>query len=51
MEKMEKVFKSYRGLILFYIVVAILTLMLTKKIERINSQVENSNEIEVRYYA
>ncbi len=51
MEKIEKLFNDYKGLILFYIIVAILTFMVTKKIEKIN--IANSEpKTEVRsYYA
>ena len=33
MEKLEKIFNSKLGIVLFYIVIAILALMLTKKVE------------------
>lgn len=41
MEKLEKIFNGYKGLIIFYIIVAVLAFMLTKKIEDINSQAQN----------
>lgn len=49
MEKIEKLFNSCKGLILFYIIVAILTLMLARTIENINSQAINITE--ETYYA
>lgn len=50
MEKIERKISGYKGLLIFYIIVAILAFMLTKKIEEINSQAQN---IVVRetYYA
>ncbi len=50
MGKLEKMISGYKGLIIFYLVVAVLAFMLSKKIEEINSQAQN---IVVRetYYA
>lgn len=36
MEKIEKLFNDYKGLVIFYIIVAVLTFMLTKRIDKIN---------------
>lgn len=36
MNKVEKIFDSYKGLVLFYICVAVLSFLITKKIEKIN---------------
>ena len=41
MEKFERLFNSYKGLLIFYIIVAVLAFLLTKKIEEINSQAQN----------
>ena len=49
MEKVEKIFNNYKGLIIFYIIVAILAFMITKKIEGINSQAQI--KVEKTYYA
>lgn len=51
MEKLEKLFEGFKGLILFYIIVAILALMITNKVEEINSQAENQVIEEETYYA
>lgn len=50
MEKIEKFLSGYKGLIIFYVIVAILAFMLTKKIEDINSQAQNI-VIRETYYA
>lgn len=50
MEKLEKIFKEMKGIIIFYIIVAVLALILTNKIEDINSQAQNET-IEKTYYA
>lgn len=50
MEKLEKVFNGYKGLIIFYMIVAILAFMLTKKIEEVNSQAQNV-VVKETYYA
>lgn len=50
MEKLEKIIRGYKGLIIFYFIVALLTFMLTKKIEEINSQAQNIIVSET-YYA
>lgn len=50
MEKMGKIFNAYKGLVIFYIVVAVLAFLLTKKIEDINSEAKVASE-EVTYYA
>lgn len=50
MEKLEKVFNSYRGLIIFYIIVAVLALCLSKKVDEINSQAQRIDAQE-NYYA
>lgn len=51
MEKVEKLFNDYKGLVIFYIIVAVLTFMLTKRIDKIN--VANNEKIEDtrNYYA
>jgi len=50
MEKLKNLFNEMKGIILFYIIVGILTLILTNKVEDINSQAQN--EITGRtYYA
>ena len=50
MEKQEKLFKEYRGIIVFYILVAILSFLITKRIENINSQAQDIKEVRT-YYA
>jgi hypothetical protein len=50
MEKIKNLFESYKGLIIFYIIVALLAFLLTKKIEEINSQAEIT-EVRETYYA
>jgi len=50
MEKIREFFDNYKGLIIFYIIVAILAFLLTKKIEDINSEARISTE-QVTYYA
>lgn len=51
MEKVEKLFNSMKGILLFYFIIAILAFMLTKKIEDVNaSNVKTPIEAEV-YYA
>lgn len=49
MEKLERLFNSYKGLIIFYIIVALLAFMIAKRIEAINSQAQVN--IEETYYA
>lgn len=51
MKKIENLFNSYKGLVIFYIIIAMLAFLLTKKIEEINSQVSNKVTIEETYYA
>ena len=53
MEKQEKLFKEYRGIIVFYILVAILSFLITKRIENINSQALALSQIRENfcYYA
>lgn len=51
MKKLEKIFEGIKGLILFYIIVAILTLMITNKVNDINSQAEVEQISEETYYA
>jgi len=50
MEKLEKLLRDYRGIILFYVVVAILSFLITKRIENINSQAQEIKEVST-YYA
>ncbi len=50
MEKVEKLFDSYKGLIVFYIIVAVLAFLIAQKIEDINSQAQNVT-VEKTYYA
>lgn len=50
MEKLEKMISGYKGLIIFYLIVAVLAFMLSKKIEEINSQAQNI-VIRETYYA
>lgn len=49
MEKQEKLFKEYRGIIVFYILVAILSFLITKRIENINSQAQDIKEVRTYY--
>lgn len=51
MEKLENIFKNYKGLVVFYLVVAVLALMLTKKVDNINSQAEKLVKEKTSYYA
>lgn len=51
MKRIENLFNSYRGLVIFYIIIAMLAFLLTKKIEEINSRVGNTINIEETYYA
>lgn len=51
MEKVEKLFNSVKGIILFYFIIAILAFMLAKKVDEVNtSSVKTPTEVEV-YYA
>lgn len=50
MEKLEKIFNEMKGIVIFYIIVAILAFILTNKIEDINSQAQNEIS-EKTYYA
>ena len=50
MEKQERFLKGFRGILLFYILVAILSFLITKRIENINSQAQNIKEVST-YYA
>ncbi len=51
MEKVEKLFNDYKGLVIFYIIVAVLTFMLTKRIDKINVA-NNEKVVDTRsYYA
>ena len=50
MEKVENLFNSWKGIIVFYIVVAILAFMLAKNVSDVNTSSVNNNELEV-YYA
>lgn len=49
---MEKVFEDYKGVILFYIVVIVFSLLFTIRINNLN-QIGNVNnsEVEENYYA
>lgn len=49
MEKLEKIFNSKLGIVLFYIVIAILALMLTKKVEVINNNSQSVKTVESCY--
>lgn len=49
MEKLEKIFISKLGIVLFYIVIAILALMLTKKVEVINNNSQSVKTVESCY--
>ena len=40
MKNLEKLFNSYKGIVLFYLLIAVLAFMITKKVEDINSQAE-----------
>jgi len=51
MKKIENLFNSYKGLVIFYIIIALLAFILAKKIEEINSQVSSKDIIEETYYA
>lgn len=51
MEKLEKLFEGFKGLAIFYIIVAVLALMITNKVEEINSQAENQVITNETYYA
>lgn len=52
MNKVEKLFDSYKGLILFYIIVAILAFMFSNKIKKENIQSRSEKIVETRsYYA
>lgn len=50
MEKQMNFLKGYRGIILFYVVIAILSFLITKRIENINSQAQEIKEVRT-YYA
>lgn len=50
MEKVKEFLEDYKGLIIFYIIVAVLALLLARKIEVINSQAKIITE-QVTYYA
>lgn len=49
---MEKIFEDYKGVIVFYIIVAVLSLLFTIRINNINKigNVENTKIVE-HYYA
>ncbi len=51
MKKIEKLFDSYKGLVIFYIIVAVLALMIAKKIDRINISTSQNTEETRSYYA
>ncbi len=51
MSRVEKLFNSYKGLLIFYVCVAILAFMITKKIEKINIANAEVKTESVRYYA
>ena len=51
MEKLEKIFNSKKGIIFFYIIVALLAYLITRKIEIVNSQAEHVKEVEKTCYA
>lgn len=50
MGKFENLFNDYKGLVIFYIIVAVLAFLITRKIEEINSQAEVI-KISETYYA
>lgn len=50
MEKLEKIFNNSKGIIIFYIIIAILALMLTKTINNVNNSTSQIVESET-YYA
>lgn len=50
MEKLEKVFSSRIGIVIFYLIVALLAYLLTKTVESVNSQAERTSQTE-SYYA
>lgn len=47
--KIGKIFNSKLGIVLFYIVIAILALMLTKKVEVINNNSQSVKTVESCY--
>ncbi len=51
METLEKLFDSYKGIVLFYIIIALMAFLLTLNIKGINSQSEITDNNEKTYYA
>ncbi len=50
MKKLENLIKNYKGIIIFYVIIAVLSLMLTKKIDNIN-QIESKIQEQESFYA
>ena len=51
MEKIQNIFNKKVGIVLFYVIVALLSLLLTRSISNVNSTSSNQVEREVTYYA
>lgn len=51
MEKIEKIFNNSKGIIVFYIIVAILAVMLTKTINNVNNNSTSQFVESESYYA
>ena len=51
MQKIEKIFDSTWGLIIFYIIVAIVTLILIKGVNNISTPVAKTSEEQRTFYA
>jgi len=51
MKNIEKIFGEFKGLLVFYIIIGILTLMITNRVNDINSQAEIEKISEQTYYA
>ena len=51
MEKIEKIFDSVWGIIIFYLVVALVSIMMLTTINNNNVKVSNINEDNMTYYA
>ena len=51
MEKIEKLFDSAWGVVIFYAVIALVSLIITTGINNISSPVSQSEEVRTTYYA
>jgi hypothetical protein len=47
---MEKIFDNYKGVILFYVIIAILALLWSTRVSQLN-KISQNNEINKSYYA